>query len=108
MTPPQPDAGFRRYVGYSVGEADADASAEADAVADPEASADGEPDADADADADPDGAADTEGVGTAVGSGTKRDGIWRAERTKISTKMPPTMSSHGRARRSSRVGSAPR
>jgi hypothetical protein len=59
------------------------------------------------ADGDAEGAG-IDGTGSGVGSGAKRDGISNALRMRIATKIAKTMRIHGRAKRSSRVGNAPR
>ena len=86
--------------GAVVGEAlaPADAGAGADGAADAEAEADGS--------ADPLGTFD--GSGSGVGSGMNLDGIPSADSARTSTKMRMTVTTHGRARRSLRGGSAPR
>ena len=97
----------RRYSDVGEGEASSEADADAEAEADAEADADAESDADADGSTDSDGAG-TDGRGTGVGSGMKRDGMPRTESTRISTNAAMTSRIHGRARRSSRGGRAPR
>ena len=81
-------------LGDASGAADSSPVAEADGSADAEGST--EPDA------------GVEGSGTAVGSGMSRDGIPATARTRTSTKMAMTAMTQLRARRSSRVGNAPR
>ena len=49
-----------------------------------------------------------DGSGMSVGSGMRRDGMPSAASTKTRTKMAMTVRIQVRARRSSRVGSAPR
>ena len=86
-------------------------AADSEGDAEPDALASGEPDSDGAADGDslPDAeGSGSDGTGIGVGSGTKRDGISRKLRTKIATKIAMTAMSHGRARRSLRVGRAPR
>ena len=92
-----------RSTNYGAGVADGDA--EPDPVADGEGEAEGEGDGDGD------GVSDTAGIdgsGIGVGSGTKRDGTPRIDSTITSTKIAMTARIHGRARRSCRVGRAPR
>jgi hypothetical protein len=92
-------------VAYGEGEADPLAPGDPDVLASGDPEFDGE--TDGDALSEPDGTG-MDGIGMGVGSGTKRDGISRKLRTKIPTKITRTAMSHGRARRSLRVGSAPR
>lgn len=110
---------IRDSAAYSlVGDAstDADAPGDADPSTDTDASTDGDEDSDVAGDAasgaDAEGAiepeAGSEGSGTGVGSGKMREGTPSTESTITRPKMPMTVRIHGRARRSSRVGSAPR
>ena len=100
---PLEDQGWSDYwSGSGVADGEADPLAAGDS--EPDGSADGEPDAPADGD----GGAENDGTGSGVGSGANRDGTPSAERMKIETKMANTIRTHGFARRSSRVGSAPR
>ena len=87
-------------LGDALGEADSDAEADADA--------DGEAEADPDADGSTVLEAGLDGSGMIVGSGMRRDGMPSAARTNMRTKMAMTVTIQVRARRSSRVGSAPR
>ena len=101
---------------YPEGSADAEGSADSAGSAEPEASTD--PDGSADASAEPDGSADpdasgdadeaADGMGVGVASGLNREGTPSTERTRTRTKMPMTVSTHGRARVSFIGGSAPR
>ena len=98
---------YGRYESATLGIAYGDAEGEAD----PDALASGDPESDGETDGDAlselDGTG-MDGTGRGVGSGTKRDGISRKLRTKIATKITRTAMSHGRARRSLRVGREPR
>ena len=85
-------------LGGALGEADSDADADAEGDADAEPDADGSTEMDAGVD----------GSGMIVGSGMRRDGMPSAARTKMRTKIAMTVRIQVRARRSSRVGSAPR
>jgi len=89
-------------VAYGVAEGEADPDALAPGDPEPEGATDGDPDAD------DDGTTGTDGIGSGVGSGVNRDGISRKLRTKIATKIAMTAMIQGRARRSLRVGRAPR
>ena len=95
----------RRRVDRDYGVAEGLAEAEADPEA-ADGAADAEADGEADGSADPLGTLD--GSGTGVGSGMKLEGIPRAERMRMRTKISMTVMTHGRARRSLRGGSAPR
>ena len=92
-------------VAYGEGDADPLGSADPDPLASGDPESDGDADGDALSEAEGTG---MDGTGRGVGSGTKRDGISRKLRTKIATKITRTAMSHGRARRSLRVGREPR
>lgn len=85
-----------------------------DALGDADSDADADADADGDAEVEPEAEGSTEleagvdGSGMIVGSGMRRDGMPSTARTKTRTKMAMTVRIQVRARRSSRVGSAPR
>jgi hypothetical protein len=91
--------------GAGVGEADPLAPGEPDALDSGDPESDGCTDGDELSEAEGTG---MDGIGRGVGSGTKRDGISKKLRTKIATKITRTAMSHGRAKRSLRVGRAPR
>ena len=102
-----------RSANYGVGAGVADGDAEPDPEADPDAEGASDPVAEADGEDDGDGdgesdAAGMEGSGIGVGSGTKLDGTPRIDSTMTSARMAKTVRIHGRARRSLRVGRAPR
>ena len=86
--------------------ADADGSSLADAEGSALADSDALDDGSADAAALAEGRGGSVGIG--VGSGMNRDGTPATDSAMISTKMPMTVRIHGRASRSSRVGSDPR
>jgi hypothetical protein len=84
------------------------ASADADTSADALTTVDALADALGDADPDALGSAETLGEGLGTGDGNSVVGTFANERAKMRMKITSTIRTHGRARTSSRGGSAPR